>query len=185
LVVALLTISVAATAQNFNAAIENGQGTLEFGDPAGPILAGIVSFDDLSFGATNSGLLEVHVEAIPAPDLGSGRPYTQFVSIDVLNPGGVTFSDAVLTMMVDPSIAGLVDLGTNGTMYYNDGSGWTPHPIPAVVTDIGAGYKVMQVGGLDHFSDWGGWGDDPLIPDPSVASIIGCGLLLLCKRLKG
>ena len=173
---ALLAISLGAHADIYTTEIQNGVGVLSFSGQG--ILAGQIEFSSITQGGVGNFTLEMGISLIPTPDLGAGTPYTAFVSFDVVT-ANVVFSDAILSMMVDPTIA---DYVTVGSMYRNDGTGWQEYG--ASVIQPLDGFTVMQATGVSSFSDWGGWGNDPIIPDPSIVSIIGCGLLLLSKKLK-
>ena len=182
-IAAILCISLAVGATTFNANINAGSGALDFSDVPSGLLVGMIDFSNSNaqWGVQDTFILNMDVAVVSAPNLGSGQTaYTSFLSLDVLNAGGVTFDSAVLTIMVYGSLANDV---TQGLMYYSGDGGVTWNSQAAQIIDFG-GVKVMQTT-INHFSIWGGGGDDPTIPDPSIASIIGCGLLMLSRRFKG
>ncbi len=175
LIAVLMTISIGASCDIFSTTIENNAGTLDFGGGGSAILAGELIFPNITWGSVQGSWdLEVDVNVLSAPDLGIGMAYTQFLSLNIQNAGGVSFDNATLTMLVIPEVS----VGDSANLYFNDGSGWTLYP-DSLLQNIGGDVYVLQATGLNHLSEWGGWGDDPIIPDPATTSIIACGLLLL------
>lgn len=187
LVVGLISISLTAGATSYFGDIVDGGGEVTFGDDGGPILWGNLEFPSGSaqWGQQTAFTMQVDVGLVAGPDLGPGVvPYTQFISLST-DPA-VTFSTAQLTLFVLADLFGensWLSVGDSATIYTNDGSGWAPYA-EAQVQELLGGDAYILTATIESFSDWGGIGDDPIIPDPSIVSIIGCGLLLLSRKLR-
>jgi hypothetical protein len=180
LIAAIVCMSFAVGATIFDADIAAGSGVLDFSDVPSGLLVGNIEFTNAQWGLVDTFVLSMDIAAVSAPDLGVGQTaYTSFLNLGVLSPVGLTFDSAILTIMIDEC---LCDVVVEGLMYYSDDGGVTWNAQTAQIVDID-GVKAIQTA-ISHFSIWGGGGDDPTIPDPSIASIIGCGMLMLGRRFK-
>ena len=185
-IAAILCMSFAVGATDYSVAIQGGSnqyGAFDFSDVDPDLVLGTLEFVGAQWGLVDTFDLAITIEALSDEevDLGEGlAAYTKFLSFDITNGGTpVTFDHALLTLGVGTSISDYVN---DGLMYYSDDGGATWSSQAANVLTLG-NIKVMQAT-ITQFSIWGGGGDDPTIPDPSIASIIGCGLLMLSRKFK-
>ena len=183
-IAAILCMSFAVGATQYPVDILGGNnqyGPLDFSDVDAELLLGTLEFVGAQWGIVDTFALTMDISVVENVQLSSGQaPYTKFLNFDITNSGAaVTFDSALLTLAVNGDIPDYVN---EGVMYYSNDGGATWSSQAAMMIDFGD-IRVMQAT-INNFSIWGGGGDDPTIPDPSIASIIGCGLLMLCRKFK-
>jgi hypothetical protein len=168
----VVSLSFAASAIIIPINISGGNGTVGFG--------GIfeANFNNFTIDGGLNGTLLLEVYLVEAPELSNGDViYTDFIHLGITNPVH-TFGTVDASLMILPSLSTYLGEGDSINIYRN-GEVWTT----VQIDDTGDGLYAT-VTGITEFSIWGGGGDDPTIPDPATASIIGCGLLLMARKLK-
>lgn len=168
----ILSLSFAASAIVIPINISGGNGSIGFG---GIFEANFNNFT-VDGGPNGTLLLEAYVVAPPVlPD--GNIIYTDFIHLAIANPV-YTFGTVDASLKILPFLEQYLSVGDSIDVYRN-GSVWTT----VQIEDTGSGLYAT-VSGITGFSVWGGGGNDPTIPDPATASIIGCGLLLMARKLK-
>ena len=170
--VLVLSLGFAASAIIIPIDISGGNGSVGFG--------GIfeANFNNFTIDGALDGTLLLQADIVGAPTLSNGDIiYTDFIDLSITNPI-YTFGTVDATLKILPSLEPYLGEGDDINIYRN-GEIWTT----VQIADTGDGLYA-SVTGITEFSIWGGGGDDPTIPDPATASIIGCGLLLMARKLK-